>query len=139
MTAATIESQPVIPAQPERSQPEVAPASSIDERTERDFVQGRLAEDLRVERVILRKAIVGAIVGAVVCAPIYAGLVMLALRNSGSALLPPVAMAVGLGFYAGVFLGGCTGTLVGSKALEHHERENRPTAPTLSVRLTPDV
>jgi len=123
MTAATIESAPVTPSRGQGFQPPVT-----DDRTP-DVASGRFAEDLRVERVIVRDTIIGAIIGAIVCAPIYVGMVFLALRNSGTALAPNLGMAVGLGMYAGLFLGGCAGTLAGAKTLEHHEHKYLPAPP----------
>jgi uncharacterized membrane protein YsdA (DUF1294 family) len=129
MTAATVESEPSVLAEPQRTRPDLSLAPSSEEPAPRDAAQARLADDRRVERVVLRKAIVGAMIGAVVCAPLYVGLVLLALRNSGTALGPPIGIAVGLGLYAGLFLGGSTGTLIGSKTLEHYERETLPAGP----------
>jgi len=124
MTLGTIESDPVTPSQAEGCQ---SPVTATDERILQ--LAPRLVEDLRVERVILRDTIVGAIIGAVVCAPIYVGMVFLALRNAGTALAPNLGMAVGLGMYAGLFLGGCAGTLAGAKTLEHHEHKHLPVVP----------
>ena len=125
MTAGTIESGPVTPSQAQGSQPQVLPTD--EQRGE--IAPARLAEDRRVERVILRDTIVGAVIGAFVCAPIYVGMVFLALRNSGTALAPNLGMAVGLGMYAGLFLGGCAGMLAGAKTLEHHEHKYLPALP----------
>ena len=77
---------------------------------------------------MIRGATIGAAIGAVICAPLWVLLVLIALRDSGTALGPPLAMAAGVGVVAGVFLGGWAGTLVGSTALEHFERDARPKA-----------
>jgi len=77
----------------------------------------------------MRDGIVGAIVGALVLAPAWAGLVLLALRNSGTALWPAALMGAGVGVIAGVFMGGWAGTLVGSTTLEEFEHETRPPMP----------
>ena len=82
-----------------------------------------------MERGVFRDAFVGAVLGVLVCVPAWMALVALALRNSGTALLPPVAMAAGVGVIAGVFMGGWAGTLVGASKLEHYEHETRPKAP----------
>jgi hypothetical protein len=88
------------------------------------------AAELRAEHAVFRDAAIGAVIGAIVCAPIWAAMVWLALRNSDQALLPPIAMATGVGILAGVFAGGWAGTLVGAKTLEKFERENRPKSPS---------
>jgi hypothetical protein len=114
MTAAAIEFEPGVANEP---------ASPVK------LVENRVVEDVRVERVVLRTAIVGALIGAAVCCPVYVALVWLALHNSGTSLAPPIGVAIGLGLYAGLFLGGSTGTLIGSKTLEHYEHETLPAAP----------
>lgn len=86
--------------------------------------------EVRAERAVFRDATIGAVIGALVCAPLWAAMVWLALRNSDQALLPPLAMATGVGVLAGVFAGGWAGTLIGANALEKFERENRPKPPS---------
>jgi hypothetical protein len=130
MTAAALESEPVATAEPQRAQTD-APEHALGERpAPGPGPNDRVAEDVRVERVVLRKAIAGALIGAAICAPLYVLLVWLAVRNSGTALGPAIGIAIGLGLYAGLFLGGSTGTLIGSKTLEHYEHETLPTLPT---------
>ena len=130
MTAAAIESEPHAASEPRRAQPDASVHSLPERPAPESDPQARLVEDVRVERVVLRKAIVGALIGAATCAPLYVGLVWLALRNSGTALGPAIGIAVGLGLYAGLFLGGSTGTLIGSKTLEHYEHDTLPSVPT---------
>jgi sulfite exporter TauE/SafE len=127
MTTAAIESEPQAASEPRPAQPDASVHSLSDRLSD---PQARLVEDVRVERVVLRKAIVGALIGAAICAPLYVGLVWLALRNSGTALGPAIGIAVGLGLYAGLFLGGSTGTLIGAKTLEHYEHDALPSLPT---------
>jgi hypothetical protein len=86
-------------------------------------------ECARAEGAVLRDGVIGAVVGALILAPTWALLVVLALRDSGTALGPPVLMAAGVGVIAGVFMGGWAGTLVGSRTLEHFEHEIRPPLP----------
>ena len=85
--------------------------------------------EARVERGVFRDAFVGAMIGVAVCVPAWMGLVAIALRDAGTALLPPLLMAAGVGVIAGVFMGGWAGTLVGASKLEHFEHENRPKLP----------
>jgi hypothetical protein len=82
--------------------------------------------ELRAEFAVFRYSAIGAAIGAIVLAPIYAALVWMALRDSGTPLLPPLLMAAGVGVLAGVFIGGWSGTLVGAQTLEKFEHENRP-------------
>jgi hypothetical protein len=116
MTAASIEQQSPEPTQAPTPRPTLvgAPADGAHEA------------ELRAEHAVFRDAAIGALIGALVCAPIWAGMVWLALRNSDQALLPPIAMAAAVGVLAGVFAGGWAGTLVGSHTLEEYEREHRP-------------
>ena len=123
MTAATTESMQATAPHRDVSHVRAVPTAT---HAPREAEPERLAADHRVERVVLRHALFGALIGAAICAPLYVGLVFLSLGPSGTALAPPLAMSVGLGLYAGLFLGGSIGTLLGSKALEHYERENLP-------------
>jgi hypothetical protein len=118
MTAASIESQAASASSPERFQPEIVPVSA-----EREHLDERTA---RVEKGVFRDALVGALVGALVLAPTWAAMMWLAIHNAGTALGPPVATASGIGVFAGVFMGGWAGTLVGGTKLEHFEHETRP-------------
>lgn len=87
------------------------------------------SREARVERGVFRDGMIGAIVGVLVLVPVWAGLVALAVRNSGTALWPAVVMGAGVGVVAGVFMGGWAGTLVGASKLERFEHETRPPAP----------
>ena len=113
MTAAALEVEPV----------PTAPHSL------RDDPEALEVATAKAEHSVLHDGVVGAIIGAIVLAPTWALLVLLALRNSGTALTPPALMAAGVGVIAGVFMGGWAGTLVGSQKLEHFEHETRPPAP----------
>lgn len=83
-------------------------------------------EQRAVEALVARSAIVGAMIGAVVCAVIWIGIVALALAGKGAALGPMLLVGAGTGMFAGIFLGGCAGTLVGALKLEHHEQASLP-------------
>ena len=87
------------------------------------------AREARVEQGVFRDASIGALIGVAVCVPAWVGLVAIALRNAGIALLPPLFMAAGVGVIAGTFMGGWAGTLVGASKLEHFEHENRRKLP----------
>ena len=115
MNATAVEITENQPTPPPSPRPQLVPSPSADHDAEQ-----------RAEFAVFRDAVIGAVVGALVLAPIYAGLVGLALRNSGTALLPVMLMAAGVGVLAGVFIGGWSGTLVGSHTLETFEREHRP-------------
>lgn len=121
MTAAATASQPAPESSPERFQPEIVTASSASSAPE--SLEERTA---RVEKSIFRDAFVGAVLGALILSPIWAGMMWLAIRSNGTALVPPMAMAAGIGVFAGVFMGGWAGTLVGGTKLEHFEHEIRP-------------
>jgi len=115
MTAA-MESQTAPEPSPGRFEPEIVPASPDD-------LEARTA---RVERSVFRDAFVGAVIGALILAPIWAAMMWLAIRNADTAMAGPIAMAAGIGVFAGVFMGGWAGTLVGGTKLEHFEHEIRP-------------
>lgn len=85
-------------------------------------------EQRAVENVVARSAIAGSIIGAVICAAIWVGLVTIALAGKGWSLGPMLAVGAGCGIFAGIFLGGWAGTLVGAMKLEHFEHESRPKA-----------
>ena len=81
-------------------------------------------EQASVERTIVRSAIIGGAIGAVVCAGIWILIVVLAVSGTdgvGGMLLVGAACGV----FAGLFLGGSAGTLIGASHLEHHEHEVR--------------
>ena len=87
--------------------------------------------EARAEHAVFRDAGLGAAIGAILFAPLYAALVSIALLNRGTALVPPLLMAAGVGALAGVFIGGWAGTLVGASKLEKLEREHRPKPSTV--------
>lgn len=86
------------------------------------------AEQARVESTVARSAVTGAIIGAVICAGIWVGLVAIALVGKGWRLGPMLLVGAGCGVFAGIFLGGWAGTLVGASKLEHHEHATLPGA-----------
>jgi protein-S-isoprenylcysteine O-methyltransferase Ste14 len=83
-------------------------------------------EQRAVENVVARSAIIGAIVGAVICALIWVGLMAIAMAGKGWSLGPMLLVGAGCGLFAGIFLGGWAGTLVGALKLEHHEHQSLP-------------
>ncbi len=101
--------------------PEIEPALRVVPAAEPD----PLVAQRGAERTVARSAAVGAAVGALVCAAIWLGLVVIALAGSGSDLAPMLAVGAGCGVFAGIFLGGWAGTLIGAAALEHVEHEQR--------------
>ena len=118
MTAAALESQAAPASSPEQVRPSLVPAPSAP-----DDLEARTAQ---VEKGVFRDAFLGAVIGALILAPIWAGMMWLAIHNSGTAMTGPIAMAAGIGVLAGVFMGGWAGTLVGGTKLEHFEHETRP-------------
>jgi hypothetical protein len=92
------------------------------------------AKCARAEGAVFRDGVIGAALGVLILAPTWALLVVLALRNSGTALWPAALMAAGVGVIAGVFMGGWAGTLVGSRSLEHFEHEILPPPPDEAFR-----
>jgi hypothetical protein len=94
-----------------------------------DDADVREAARAHAEGAVFRDGVIGAVIGALVLAPIWAGLVLFALRNSDTARLGPALMAAGVGVVAGMFMGGWAGTLLGSETLDHYERETLPPTP----------
>jgi hypothetical protein len=116
MTAASIERQSPDPEHNPSPRPTLVPPAADNAHK----------AELRAEQTVFRDAGIGAVIGVVLCVPVWVGMVWLALRNSDQPLLPPIAMAAGIGVLAGVFVGGWAGTLVGATKLEKFEREHRP-------------
>lgn len=100
--------------------PETAPAPAVAAVPVVDD-----SAQLAVERTVFRCAAAGMLIGAVVCAGIWTLIVLLALAGKGFALGPMLAVGVVCGVFAGFFLGGCAGMLVGGLKLEHFEHEHR--------------
>jgi hypothetical protein len=84
---------------------------------------------LGVERTLARDAMVGALIGAVIGAGVWALIVLIALAGSDVRLGPWLLMGAGCGVFAGLFLGGWAGTMVGVGRLEAHEHATLPSAP----------
>lgn len=80
------------------------------------------AEQRAVERVVARSAIIGILVGMAVCAVIWIGLMALALAGD-EGFGPMIWVGAVCGAFAGIFLGGWAGMLIGALRLEHHEHE----------------
>jgi hypothetical protein len=81
-----------------------------------------LARQERAERVFWRDALMGAALGMVICAGLWMLIVAVALIGAGWSLGSPLAMAAGVGVFAGAFLGGWCGVMVGAARLESVER-----------------
>ena len=119
MTATAIETAENPPTPQHSPRPQIVPPVVIDHDAE-----------MRAEHAVFRDTAIGALIGALVLAPIYAALVGIALRNTGTSLVPVMLMAAGVGVLAGVFIGGWAGTLVGAHTLEQFEHDSRPKAPS---------
>jgi len=81
------------------------------------------ATQLRAEAIFLRSIMWGMAIGVLACAAIWVGLVAAATVHNGFRSGPLLAMAAGCGVFAGLFLGGAAGAMIGSRALEHAEIE----------------
>jgi len=81
------------------------------------------ATQRRAETIYVRSIMWGMVFGVVVCAAIWIGLVAVATVHNGVPSGPLLAMGAGCGAFAGLFLGGTTGAMLGSRALEHAEIE----------------
>jgi hypothetical protein len=83
-------------------------------------------EQRRVESQVARAALLGAVVGAFAGAGAWMVIVVLALAGKGWALGPMLAVGAACGVFAGIFLGGWAGTVVGALRLERYEHEHLP-------------
>ena len=82
--------------------------------------EDQIAGQLAAERVLIRSAAKGAAIGAAVCAVLWLGIVTLAVGGeTGFGAMIWVGIVTGI--VAGIFLGGCAGTLAGARHLEHYE------------------
>jgi hypothetical protein len=86
---------------------------------------GADAAEVAAEGKFARTVLYGIFIGMAVCAVLWVGLVVIALAGSGEPLGPVLWMAAGVGLFAGVFFGGWAGSMVGARALERREREER--------------
>ena len=77
-----------------------------------------------IEREVARCGMAGVVMGAIVCSAIWMLLVLLALAGKGFRLGPMLAVGAVCGIFAGCFLGGSAGMLVGASKLEHFEHEH---------------
>jgi hypothetical protein len=75
-----------------------------------------------------RAVLIGVLVGMAVCGVLWMGLVLVALAGSGERLGPMLWVGAGIGMFAGVFFGGSAGSMVGTRALERHEEQERRSA-----------
>jgi hypothetical protein len=99
------------------AKPAPAPALTVVDTIDLDDLQEQ------AERTFWRDAAVGAGIGVVVCAGLWMVIVAVALIGAGWELGPPLAMAAAVGVFAGAFLGGWAGVMVGTARLESAERD----------------
>jgi hypothetical protein len=97
--------------------PAPAPALTVVDGADLDGLQEQ------AERTFWRDALIGAAIGMAVCAGLWMVIVAVALAGAGWELGPPLAMAAGVGVFAGAFLGGWCGVMVGTARLESAERD----------------
>ena len=81
------------------------------------------ADQERAERTFWHRALVGGLIGMVLGATLWAGIVLVALVDSGAALGPWIAMGAGVGVFGGAFLGSWAGVMAGIGQLEETEHE----------------
>ncbi len=110
---ATAEAEPTAPAP--------APPTTV-------VPEPHYAEEVSAERTFVRSAMIGALIGAAVCAGIWIAIVAIATTNNGIKSWPLLLMGAGCGIFAGLFLGGWAGSMVGSQALEHAHHDSLPKA-----------
>ena len=113
-------------ARPEETD-DVAPAPvlrAVPTHDHADADAAQVAAEVRFARTVL----IGVLIGMAVCAVLWVGLVALALAGSGERLGPMLLVAAGIGLFAGVFFGGCAGSMIGARALERHEQQERHSA-----------
>lgn len=80
----------------------------------------------RVEARFFRAWGIGMLVGAVVGAAVWCGLVAVALAGGAEGRGAMMLTGAACGVFAGIFLGGWAGAVVGASYLEHHEHATRP-------------
>ena len=83
-------------------------------------------EEVSAERTFVHSAMIGALIGAVICAGLWIGIVAIATTHNGTRSWPLLLMGAGCGMFAGLFLGGWAGSMVGSKALEEAHHDSLP-------------
>jgi hypothetical protein len=106
--------------------PDIAPEP---ETTARDPALSPVGEDaaqVAVERVVFRSTLAGMGIGALICAVLWIGIVVVALVGKDEPLGPMLVVGAACGMFAGLFLGGWAGSLVGAAKLEHHEHRTLP-------------
>jgi hypothetical protein len=87
------------------------------------------AVQLALERRFVHDVVVGVLIGIAICAPLWAGLVFIAIVGNGQPLAPALWMAAGIGAFAGMFFGLFGGAVYGNRALERHEHASRRPVP----------
>jgi len=124
MASLTLESPPVEKARPDENPP--LPPSAAQPPSARSTVP---VDDLPAQRAVERRAFrawgIGMLVGAGVCAAVWCGLVALALVDSSGSAGGMMVTGAACGAFAGIFLGGWAGAVVGAIELEHHEHATR--------------
>ena len=118
MTSSTLEPAPTAPRRaPLAADSAGSPVPPDDEVRQR-----------RVEGRAFRATFLGMAIGAVVCALLWCGLMLVAMSGAAPSRGPMLLVGAGCGLFAGIFLGGWAGSLVGAGRLEHHEHETLPHA-----------
>jgi hypothetical protein len=85
--------------------------------------------DRLVERHLMRRIIIGIAIAMPIAVVAYAGIVVLALRNSDVPVGAQIATGAGVGALAALFWGMWFGIFASTKELEDHENRQRSTQP----------
>jgi hypothetical protein len=78
-----------------------------------------------IERNLARRMIIGIAIAVPICAGLFAMLVALALRGSGTPIAAPVLMGAGIGTFAGCFWGFWFGIAASIREMEEAEARSR--------------
>ena len=81
-----------------------------------------LDDQTQAARGLVRGIIIGIVVAPPVCVAVLVGLVFLGVRDTGTALVPPLAMAAAVGVLTGLFFGSWAGFVSNTHAFEELDR-----------------
>ncbi len=81
-----------------------------------------LDDETQATRSLVRGIIVGIVVAMPVCVAVLVGLVFLAVRDTGTGLAAPLAMAAAVGVLTGLFFGSWAGFVSNTHAFEELDR-----------------
>ncbi len=79
-------------------------------------------EELEAEHGLVRGIIIGVVVAVPVCVALWIGLIALALSDTKTGLVAPLAMAAGIGILTGLFFGTWAGFVSKTHTLDDLDR-----------------